>query len=178
MYPKLVKLDYDLSKTLEADYSASNSCIFHQKYEQADAYNEYGNLPKSYCEQNTTIHQVFWDLEEFDVKEIGKQLHMDIKGLSTIKQDPGNVIPMHKDIFKRIKDANDVTNEKIIRANIHITEWNPGHCIQYEKNNTWYNYQDWEVGSGLLFDDSCLHIGINAGMKPKITMQISGFYRG
>ena len=68
--------------------------------------------------------------------------------------------------------------QKIVRANIHVTEWNPGHCIQYEKNNTWYNYQDWEVGSGLMFDDSCLHIGINAGMKPKITMQISGFYRG
>ena len=103
---------------------------------------------------------------------------MDIKTISTIRQDPGNFIPMHKDVFKKIKNDYDVTGKQIVRSNIHLNDWQPGQSIQYEKDNKWYNYVNWEVGDGILMDDECLHIGINAGLQPKYTMQISGFYNG
>ena len=179
MYPKLIKLDFDLSRALEVDYSATNSCLFHQKYEQTETYKKYGDIPESYCDENTSIHQVWWDVEDFEgIEEIGKQLNIDVKGLSTIKQDPGNFIPIHKDIFKKIKDKYDTTGKKIVRANIHINEWSPGQIIQYENKDGWKNFSNWEVGQGLLFDDTCLHVGMNGSLKPKYTMQISGFYNG
>ena len=179
MYPKIIQLDFDLSKVLEADYSASNSCLFHQKYEQTDTYDKYGHVPESYCDENTTIHQVWWDVEDFEgIEEIGRQLNIEVKGLSSIKQDPGNVIPIHKDIFKKIKDKFDTEGKNIVRANIHLTEWSPGQIIQYEKEDQWNNYTHWKIGEGLLFDDNCLHVGMNGSLKSKYTMQISGFYNG
>ena len=175
---KQIRLNCDLSKTLEADYSDSNSCLFHQVYEQVDAYDKYGQMPDTYCAENTSINQVWWDLEDFDIDEMEKQLNMDIKTISTIRQDPGNFIHMHKDVFKKIKNDYDVTGKQIVRSNIHLNDWQPGQSIQYEKDNKWYNYVNWEVGDGILMDDECLHIGINAGLQPKYTMQISGFYNG
>ena len=112
------------------------------------------------------------------INDIKEQLKMEVISISTIKQDPGNIIPMHKDIFKKIKDEYDITGKKIVRANIHLDEWNPGQVIQYQKNGEWKSHTHWKVNDGLMFDDSCLHIGMNGGLKPKYTMQISGFYNG
>ena len=33
----------------------------------------------------------------------------------------------------------------------------------------------WKQGNGWLWDDSILHLGANAGMNDKFTLQISGF---
>ena len=177
-YPRYLKVNFNYNFLLEADYSKSNSCLFHQKYEQKDAYSKHGELPDSYNEYNTSIHQVWWNKTDFDINDIEEQLKMEVISISTIKQDPGNIIPMHKDIFKKIKDQYDVTGKKIVRANIHLDEWNPGQVIQYQKNGEWKSHTHWKVNDGLMFDDSCLHIGMNGGLKPKYTMQISGFYNG
>ena len=91
---------------------------------------------------------------------------------------PANMARMYE--LKKTIDAMDTIKQlkNIVRANIHLTEWSPGQIIQYEKEDQWNNYTHWKIGEGLLFDDTCLHVGMNGSLKSKYTMQISGFYNG
>ena len=67
---------------------------------------------------------------------------------------------------------------KLVRANIHLNDWAPGHMIQYEKDEEWFNWTNWKTNQGLMFDESSLHIGMNGGTTHKYTLQLSGFLEG
>ena len=176
MFPKQISLDYDFDKLLNADYTThEGSCIKHQVHEQTDAYEKYGNFPDTYVYENTIINQLWWNEQDLDFKLIEDALKMNILTVSTVRQPPGQVIPIHRDIFYQIKKKYDVTGKTIVRANIHLNDWEPGHIIQYEQKGEWSNWTHWKTGDGLMFNEDSLHIGINAGVKHKFTIQISGF---
>ena len=46
-----------------------------------------------------------------------------------------------------------------------------GHFLQYDDTVV----ARWKQGEGLLWDSEVLHLGANAGMQDKLTLQISGF---
>ena len=178
MFPKQISLNYDFDKFLNSDYSThEGSCIAHQVHEQNDVHEKYGPFPDTYVYENTIINQLWWNKEDFDFKLIENTLKMDILTISTIRQPPGQMIPIHRDIFYQIKKNYDVTGKTIVRANIHLNDWEPGHIIQYEQNGNWSNWTHWKTGDGLMFNEDSLHIGINAGCKHKFTIQISGFLK-
>jgi hypothetical protein len=182
MILKNIKLDVDFDFLLSADYSQHyGSCISYQKREQEDIHEDMAKgFPKSYHEENTVIQQIWFDDGQVDYADLGRQLNMEVITVSTILQPPGNVITLHRDTFFQIKKKYpERAKEKMVRANVYLEDWKPGHIIQYKDlDNEWKNSTHWTQGDGFLWDSDILHIGANIGLTPKYTLQISGFYKG
>jgi hypothetical protein len=171
---KPVTLDIDFAEILAADYdSHEGSCIRHQVTELTDIHEQYGGFPASYCFENTRINQLWWTQEQLDFDDIGRQLGMDVVTVSSIRQVPGGVIPWHRDTFYQIQQRWPDRHEPRVRANIYLEDWCMGHFIQFDDTVDTH----WRQGQGWLWDDQVLHLGANAGMEPKYTLQISGFLR-
>ena len=167
-----VKLDIDYSQFVNSDYTVHcGSCISHQVHELTDIHDRFGGMPETYVMANTTIHQLWWDDTQLDFVNIGEQLGMEVVTVSSILQPPGNVIPWHRDTFFQInKRFPDDTRTKV-RANVYLEDWKMGHFLQYDDTV----HTHWNAGDGLLWDSSVEHVGANAGMQPKYTLQVSGF---
>lgn len=172
MILKQVQLTYDFDIFLTADYSThEGSCIKHQVYELTDIHKQFGGFPDSYCYDNTRINQLWWTNEQIDFYDIGQQLGIEVVTVSSIKQLPGCVIPWHRDTFYQIGQQFPNRLETKVRANIYLENWKMGHFIQYQDNVSTH----WKQGQGFLWDSDILHLGANAGMEPKYTLQVSGF---
>ena len=165
-------LNYNFEKILSADYAQhEGSCIKHQTYELTDIHEQFGGFPKTYNYQNTIIHQLWWNDTQLDFEDIGQQLGMEVITVSSILQPPGCIIPWHRDTFFKINQLCPDRTELKVRANIHLEDWKMGHFIQYDD----IVYTHWLVGDTLLWDSEVLHLGANAGMHDKYTLQVSGF---
>jgi hypothetical protein len=179
MILKKITLDCDFSVFLTADYSQHyGSCISYQKREQEDIHALSGGFPKSYHEDNTRIQQLWFDDGDVDYSDLGNQLGIEVITVSSILQPPGNVITLHRDTFFQIKKKFPDDVRTLVRANIYLEDWEVGHIIQYrDETNEWNNSTHWKQGEGFLWDSSILHLGANVGLKPKYTLQISGFLK-
>ena len=175
---KPIKLNYNFSIFLNADYTVhSGSCIKHQVYELTDIHESFGGFPKSYCLQNTMIHQLWWTADQLDFEDIGTQLGMEVVTVSSIQQPPGCVVPYHRDTFFQISKRYPERTELKVRANVYLEDYKLGHLIQYVENDKINTNIDWQQGDGLIWDSSILHLGANAGMQNKHTLQVSGFLK-
>ena len=171
-----VKLDYDFTCLLTADYQQhTGSCIKHQVYELTDIHEKFGGFPKTYCMANTTIHQLWWNKDQINFDELGKQLGMEVITISSILQPPGCVVPYHRDTFFQISQRYPDRKELKVRANIYLEDCKLGHMIQYVQNDKINTNVDWKAGEGFMWDSEILHLSGNAGMQDKYTLQISGF---
>jgi Rieske Fe-S protein len=157
---------------LSADYSAhEGSCIKHQIHELTKIHEQFNGFPKSYCLENTKIHQLWWKSDQIDFDHIGRQLNMEVITVSSICQPPGCVVPWHNDTFYQINQRFPDRKETKVRANIFLEDWKMGHFIQYGDEVSTH----WKAGQGWLWDSDVLHLGANAGLENKYTLQISGF---
>ena len=165
-------LNYNFEKILSADYTQhEGSCIKHQTYELTDIHEQFGGFPKTYNYQNTIIHQLWWNDTQLDFEDIGQQLGIEVITVSSILQTPGCIIPWHRDTFFKINQLYPDRTEPKIRANIHLEDWKMGHFIQYDDTVCTH----WSAGDTLIWDSEVLHLGANAGMHDKYTLQVSGF---
>jgi hypothetical protein len=172
------RLELDFAPYLTANYDQHSSHNFgHQLEEYAELYARFGGLPASFNETNTVIHQLWWNEQQIDYGDLGTRLGMDVITVSTIRQDPGNVLPIHYDTFFLIGKNHPHRREPKVRANIYMQDWQLGHHLEYELDDQWQISHGWRAGDGLIWDSSHLHLSSNAGMSPKYTMQISGFLR-
>lgn len=172
MILKSVKLDYNFDIFLNADYTVhEGSCIKHQVHELTDIHESYGGFPDTYCFKNTIIHQLWWNADQIDFDLIGQQLGMEVVTVSSIEQPPGCVIPLHRDTFYQIGQLYPDRTDPKVRANIYLEDWRLGHFIQYNDEVSTH----WHQGEGFLWDSDVLHLGANAGMESKYTLQVSGF---
>ena len=174
MLKKIKTLPIDFKKILNANYPENSSCVTHQKEELKDIHEKFGGFPESYTMSNTLIKQYWWNNDEIDFEELGQMLEMEVVTVSSIMQPPGNVIPWHRDTFYQIKKRFPNDKRKPVRANIYLEDWKIGHFIQYN-DKVDYN---WKAGDGFTWDSDVLHLGANAGMENKYTLQVSGFYKG
>jgi hypothetical protein len=171
---KNLNLNYDYNIFLNADYSQNEgSCIKHQVHELADIHDKFGGFPPSYCYQNTKIYQLWWTADQIDFEEIGRQLGIEVITVSSICQPPGGVIPWHRDTFFQINQKFPERTDLKVRANVHLEDWKMGHFIQYDDTV----FHHWRAGDVLMWDSSVLHLGANAGMENKYTLQVSGFLK-
>jgi len=176
---RAIEVDYDFSQILEADYSAhTGSCIGHQTRELSDIHSMFGGFPESYCLENTVMHQLWWDQSQINYAELGQQLGIDVMSISSIMQPPGNVIPYHRDMFYKLASKYPDRTERPVRANIFLESGKLGHLLQFTLDGKHQMVSDWQTNKGFLFDSDILHLSCNAGMEPKYTLQISGFYLG
>jgi len=174
---KKIKLDFDFLPYIDADYTQhTGSCAKHQVKELTDVHEQYGGFPKSYCLENTMIHQLWWDKDQIDYVELGRQLGIEVVTVSTIMQPPGCTVPLHRDTFYAINQKYPDRTELKVRANIYMEDYKIGQFIQYQESDSYTTSTDWKAGEGFLWDSSVLHLSTNGGMQNKYTMQISGFY--
>ena len=131
--------------------------------------------PRGYCLENTIIHQLWWTADQIDYQDLGQQLGMEVITVSTILQPPGGVIPYHRDMFYQISQRFPDRKEIKVRANVFMQDCCLGHMIQYTVDDVTHTALDWQAGDTLMWDSDVLHLGANAGMQNKYTMQISGF---
>jgi len=176
MFLKRIHLDFDFSTFLSADYSShTGSCIKHQVHELTDIHQKFQGFPSTYCFENTTIHQLWWDKDQTDFDNLGQQLGMEVITVSTICQPPGAVVPYHRDTFFQISQRYPDRPGTKVRANIYLEDYKLGHFLQYTSNDEHHSDVDWRQGDGWLWDSSILHLSCNAGMQDKYTLQVSGF---
>lgn len=174
-----ITINYDFSPILTADhFQHADTCIYHQVRELAGVYAPYGGMPASYCEANTTIHQLWWGADEIDYGDIGQQLNMEVVSISSILQEPGHVIPYHRDMFHKINERYPDRTEKRVRANIFLEAGKLGHMLQFTLDEIHHTVTNWQANTGYLFDSEVLHLSCNAGLEPKYTLQVSGLYLG
>ena len=168
---KKISLQADFDKFVNHKYEHSiNHCLSGGQKEQP-IYDDYGGLPESYVHANTTTYQEFWDETQCDFKDFGNQLNMEVVTVSSIMQQPGCVIPLHRDTFFQIKKRFPNRSERMVRANIFCEDWKHGHFLQYNSTVD----SNWKKGQGHMWDSEVLHIGANNGMQNKSTLQVSGF---
>lgn len=174
---KKINLNFDFQNILDADYSKHyGSCISYQKIEQENIHKTMGGFPASYTEDNTRIQQLWFNDEEIDYKELGKQLGIDVVTVSSILQPPGNIVTVHRDTFFQINKKFPQNTRQKVRANVYLEDWKIGHFINYQdKDMEWQTSTHWKQGEGFIWDNSHLHLSANAGLEPKYTLQVSGF---
>ena len=169
-----IHLDIDYTDFLSQQKPEGSSCSTHQAVEQADIHQKNpGGFPKSFCLENTTIHQRWWTKEDRDYDELNNKLGIETITVSTIIQPPGNCVPLHRDTFYKIKQEYPENKRVIVRCNIFMQDWKTGHFVQYDDKVDTH----WKQGDGHMWDDKVLHIGANAGMEDKYTLQVSGFLK-
>lgn len=168
-------INYDTSFIFDLDWAdyKDDSTAYHA-LRQKDLHAPWGGLPNTYNEHNTAIYQRFFSKDEIDFDELGKQLNIETHSISAIKQEPGNIIPLHSDTFYKVKQVAPDDVRPAVRANIFLEDWMLGHVIQF--NNSMIT--DWEKHTGFIFDGSVPHLSANCGMQSKYTLQISGFLNG
>jgi hypothetical protein len=177
MFREIPCIDYDFSQILATDHSThSGTCIYHQQRELGDVYSSVGGMPKSYCAENTIIHQLWWTQDQLDFDRLGHMLGIEIVTISSIRQDPGNTVPYHRDTFYKISQQYPERNETKVRANIFLEDGKLGHFLQFTLDGHNHTYTNWQANTGFVFDSEVLHLSSNAGLEPKYTLQISGFW--
>jgi hypothetical protein len=182
---KKIKVDLNFDYFLNQDYSQSGfSCISYQQREQKDLYEEYGDT-SNYTESNTHLQQLWYEDGQVNYKELGEKLGMEVITVSSILQPPGNIITLHRDTFFKIKQQYPNDERLLVRANIYLEDWKVGHVIQYKQklpNNIvvttdteWKTSDNWKQGEGFIWSTAIPHLSGNIGVKPKYTLQVSGF---
>ena len=172
MYNQKVKFNYNCETFVNCEYPAEDSCIKHQVDELTDIHEQYGGFPTSYKKGNTAIHQRWWNDNELDFIQIGNLLGMEVVTISSIKQPPGQVVPWHRDTFFLLKKKFP-TRSQPVSALIMLEDWKVGHFVQHD--NAVFTH--WSAGDGYIWDEDILHLGANAGMENKYTLQVSGFLK-
>lgn len=165
-----ISVIYDFSKILEADHKQNSISSAQTKIFSADH-----NFPKSYCFENTRMHQLWWNNTDLDFDQLGRQLNMKVKTVSSIVLPPGSCIPLHRDTFYKLKNEFPLEEGKMIRAVIYITDYDLGQFTQYVDKDSIETFTEWNIGQGHIWDDQIPHITANAGYKDLITVNISGF---
>ena len=165
---KHVKIDYDLEnlQVNKDNHTKLNSM-------KSKIMNKDTKFPDSFCEQNTTIYQKWWDRSEIDFENLGAQLGMKIETISTIILPPGNNIPWHTDTFVKMQELYPDRND-FVRAMIYVQDYAPGQMTQIQNGAKYETYTFWKQGEGYLIDDSIPHVNVNGGFEDTITINLSG----
>ena len=85
-------------------------------------------------------------------------------------QKVGQVFPYHIDFFHR-RRWKDAPQDKVIRVQVMLTDWEPGQCLGYGNGI----YTHWKAGDFHTFDHASVpHWTSNANYKPRVSLLITG----
>ncbi len=154
-YSVVVNSDEKLKKTKE--------------HKRIDSFLDWG-----YKKEQTKYLQIFSDEYPKLFEKFIKFSKLGCASSSLIKQYPGNTIPWHYDThvtFKnKIKKDKISKNKKVVRYMVFLTDWDWGHYFCVGNNVV----HQWKAGDFITWEPHIHHCGSNAGMTPKITLNITG----
>ena len=165
---KHIKVNFDFTKI---EISVKN----HKKLNsmKSNIMNKDSQFPNSFCEENTTIFQKWWNEQEINFVLLGNQLGMKVETISTIILPPGNNIPWHTDTFIKMQEIYPGRND-FVRAMIYVDNYVPGQMTQIQNGEKYETYTFWKSGEGYLIDDSIPHVNVNGSFGNTVTMNLSG----
>lgn len=144
--------------------------ILNQKLNvQSQDYNHYG-----YNSHNTKIwkttnkkNKLTFDWED----KLCNQLPL-IHPIATVtRQDPGQILPWHKDEFFFHK-KNYNFNGEIWRFLVFLEDWKVGHHLFVESSVLTH----WKQGDVIVWKPESMHLAGNSGLEPKWTCNVTGFW--
>lgn len=129
-------------------------------------------LDDFYTKSNTKHKQRF-DYAPDYIKEFADKKFL-ISSFSVIEQQPGNFIPYHYDKYSFFMDQHNIKDiTKILRFNIFLEDWKPGHYFDVEDVPILH----WSAGQYIPFNHTIRHGSANAGTVPKYTCQVTGILK-
>lgn len=169
---KNIQVGFDLSRFAEADHRINEvSAIVTKIYQDGI------DFPPTYCLENTRIHQLWWDVGEFDLAKINQDLGFAVKTISSIVIPPGSTIPIHSDTFHKLRKEFPSEPGRMVRAVLYATPFDIGQMTQYVVDGVIYASAGWEIGEGMIWDDQVPHVTVNGGMRDLCTVNFSGFLK-
>ena len=134
-------------------------------------------LSWGYTNENTKFYRAFSKDHEKIFKKFIEVTKLEMAVSSIIKQFPGQSIPWHMDnYFTFVKSIEDkgikINKKKIVRYMIFLSDWDYGHFFSVGSSIV----NKWKKGDIITWYPYMHHCGCNGGMKPKITMNITGIY--
>lgn len=93
-------------------------------------------------------------------------------GTSYYRMDPGSMLPIHVDTYKRYIELFDLKGKEhtIRRAVIFLEDWRSGHYAECCHTA----YVHWVKGFTLVWDWDAPHMAMNMGTEPRYTLQVTG----
>jgi hypothetical protein len=148
---------------------------------QHDHFGEIAPFQKTgyYTSENTQLWQTrgeeYPDLSD-SFQHINENIPVDQSTITFIKLDPGRSLPWHRDAFYLLKQKNPDWKDQTlipIRYLIFTQDWDLGQFVQIEEKII----TQWKSGDCWYFCHETYHLGVNAGLSPFVSMQISGFQK-
>jgi len=140
-----------------------------KQHNRIDSFLDWG-----YKKEQTEYLQIFSDEHPKLFEKFINLSQLDNATSSLIKQYPGNTIPWHYDthvtLKNKIKKNKKLKNKKIIRYMVFLTDWDWGHYFCVGNNVV----HQWIAGDIITWNPIVHHCGSNAGMTPKITLNVTG----
>jgi hypothetical protein len=160
--------------TIQLPYLDFSSLAFVKKNnvevdDRSKSFDEQNRFFRSigYTSENTIINQTF-DLPD-NFYSIAQSLFPNFSA-SVIKQDPGQVLPIHTDTFFMVSEKYGVSKDECIRVNIFLDDWQSGHYFELDYQPILH----WTKGQAVIIDKDIPHLSGNMGVVPKYTMQVTG----
>lgn len=104
------------------------------------------------------------------INKVYDHFDYDIKAAAFNRTPPGNVLPLHRDMYQIYMKIYNIKNiEKITRFIIFLEDSKPGHLLQIEDTV----YSTWKAGQYASWQGSTLHAAYNLGTEHRYTLQIT-----
>jgi len=127
-----------------------------------------------YTSQNTRIwkstnngNRIKFDWEE----ELISQIPLDHAVVTLTRQDPGQILPWHRDRFFMLRNLYPDDKREIVRVLMFMQDWKLGHLLQIHRDV----YTHWQQGEMIMWPSDTYHLSANVGFDPKWTCNITGF---
>lgn len=147
--------DYDKSQADDKEFMRSANLIKEMGYDDSTAAH-HKTFSDEFPEVFAPITQVF-DL----VEPVGSLIH----------QKPGWVCPWHYDVFAHYARRHKVTDpSRIRRYQVFLEDWSWGHYFLVGNSVI----HQWRAGDAVYWPYKMRHLSANAGIKPKLTLQVTG----
>lgn len=94
-------------------------------------------------------------------------------GTSYYRMDTGTVLPTHSDLYSRYIKIHNLQGRElsIRRAVVFLEDWCPGHYSEIAGEGL----VNWTAGTVLEWQYDVPHAAANIGIKPRYTLQITGW---
>ena len=158
----------------DTDLKGNSGKLRHKKAKMSKAW--------GYVTENTMYKQAHFDSSDRDntpawILEIADHIR-DSEHLSDIvctitRQDPGNSLPPHVDVYDSYRKKKNIPEEdakNIIRYLVFLEDWKIGHFLQFGDSVCCY----WKKGDCITWEYGLRHLSTNAGTESKFAMQITG----
>lgn len=100
-----------------------------------------------------------------------RQLPVDCAIVTLTRQDPGQILPWHKDRHFMLRRIYPDDKRMAVRFLVFMENWKHGHVLQIHRDML-YN---WNRGQVVVWHPDTYHIAANIGIETKWTCNITGF---